>query len=53
MLRNAIAKAVDSQMYPPLEASGDQEPTTLGQLYICLFAHFMFSCCRGKSYIGI
>ena len=27
--------------------------TTLSQLYICFFSHFMFTCCRGKSYIGI
>ena len=25
MLRNTIEKAVDSQMYPPVEASGGQE----------------------------
>ena len=42
----------EMQTYPPLEASGGQE-----QYYIRsalhLFAHFMFSCCRCKSYIGI
>ena len=43
------------QMYPLVETSGGQEQYyTLGQLYICLpISHFMFSCCRGKSYIGI
>ena len=31
----------------------DKSSTTLCQLYICLFAHLMFNCCRGRSYIGI
>ena len=53
ILKNAIEQAVDNQTYPhPVEASGNQE-----QYYIIsalhLFAHFMFSCWRGKSYIGI
>ena len=52
MLRNAIDKADYSQVYPPVEASSGQE-----QYYIRsdlhFFAHFMFSSCRSKSYIGI
>ena len=52
ILKNTIEKADYSQMYPPVEASSGQE-----QYYIRsglhFFAHFMFSCCRGKSYIGI
>ena len=58
MLKNAIEKADYSQMYPLVEASGGQE-----QYYIRsplhffaalhFFAHFMFSSCRCKSYIGI
>ena len=40
------------QMYSPFEASGGQEKYyILSALHI--FAHFMCSCCRGKSYIGI
>ena len=52
ILKNAIEKAVDSQMYPSVEASSGEE-----QYYIRsdlhFFAHVMFSSCRGKSYIGI
>ena len=53
ILKNAIEQAVDSHTYPhPVQASGDQE-----QYYIRSalhsFAYFMFSCCRGMSYIGI
>ena len=50
--KNAIEKADYSQMYPLVKASSGQE-----QYYIRsalhLFPHFMFSCCRGKSYIAI
>ena len=53
ILKNAIEQAVDSHTYPhPVQASGDQE-----QYYIRSalhsFAYFMFSCCRGMSYIGL
>ena len=39
-------------MYPPVEASGGQEQYDMSSA-LHLFAHFMFSSCRGKSYIGI
>ena len=52
ILKNAIEKAVDSQMYPPVEESSGQEQYYIrSALYFS--AHFMFSSCRGKSYIGI
>ena len=51
-MKNAIENAVDSQMYPLVDASGGQEKYyTWSALH--LFAHFMFSCCSGKSYIRI
>ena len=43
-----VENAVDSQMYPPVEASGGQEKYYIWSA-LHLFAHFMFSCCRGKS----
>ena len=50
--KNAIEKAAYSQMFPPVEASSGQEQYyTRSALHF--FAHFMFSSCRGKSYIGI
>ena len=52
ILKNTIENALDSQMYPPVEASGGQE-----QSYIRSPLHFsaqlIFSPCRGKSHIGI
>ena len=52
ILKNAIEKAVDSQMYPSIEASHSQEQYYIrSALHLC--THLMFSCCRGKSYIGI
>ena len=52
MFCNAIAHAVDSQTYPPVEASsGEEQHCITSSLH--LFAHFMFSCCRGKSNIGM
>ena len=53
ILKNAIEKAVDSQTYPhPVEASGGKEQYSIRSV-LHLFAHFIFSCWRGKSYIGI
>ena len=48
-LGDAIEKI---QMSSPVEASGSQEEYYISSA-LHLFAHFMFSCCRGKSYIGI
>ena len=52
IVKNVIGQEVDSHTYShPVEASGDQE-----QYYIRSalhsFDYFMFSCCRGMSYIG-
>ena len=52
ILQNAIEKAVDSQTYPPVKASSGQEHYHIRSA-LNFFAHFMFSSCRGKSYIGI
>ena len=43
------------QMYPTTHYTHlvAKTSTTLSQFYICFFGHFMFTCCRGKSYIGI
>ena len=52
ILQNAVEQAVGSQTYPLVAASSGQK-----QYYIRsalhFFAHFIFSSCRGKSYIGI
>ena len=46
-----IAKAVDSQMYPLVEASSGQDQYYI-QSDLHFFADFMLSSCKGKSYIG-
>ena len=51
--RMQLGRQWDSQTYPhTVEASGGQEQYYIRSV-LHLFAHFIFSCWRGKSYIGI